>query len=164
MSGHIILNGVNINYIIDSIDVKYGLNHSTSPYIGQLGSTTSFISMNSRVITCKSICTNTETDNNGNPRIGAYISLAGEFAQTPTVLTSQSTSNSDGNYIITGFDYVEDTTGNYEISWEFTEVEQYNVTSKTFRVWNKSKKGGKKTAKKHLSSTYKNLLKKDTKK
>ena len=70
--------------------------------------------------------------------------------------------------MLTGFDYTEDTNGNYIIDWEFQEVIKFNVTSKTFRVWgkavsstNKKKKTTTKTSntQNKLSSNIKLLLK-----
>ena len=67
---------------------------------------------------------------------------------------------------MTGFDYTEDTQGNFICDWEFTEVMKFNVTAKTFRVWgkatsstNKTKKATTKTAKNSLNSNVKYLLK-----
>ena len=45
-----------------------------------------------------------------------------------------------GNYLITGFEVVEDTGNNFTISWELTEVNPFNFTSNSFQVWGSAKK------------------------
>lgn len=169
MAGHIVFHGLNINRIIDDIKVTSKTNHTTNAYLGGTGSDTNYVSSNGRVITCKSLCTNDETawQKEGH-RISEYIELAKTYSKKSAVLTSSSTSNIDGNYIITNFDFTEDTNHNYIIDWEFTEVTKFNATEKTFRVWGKAvsstttaKKTTTKTSSssKNLSSNVKYLLK-----
>ena len=166
MAGHIVFAGWNINYIINEISVANKMSHNTSEYIGQSGSRTNFISSQGRVITFSNICKRTEDNTSKGHRINAYKFLAETYSKTPKVLTSPSQSNLNGNYIVTGFDYTEDTQGNFICDWEFTEVIKFNVTKKTFRVWgkatsssNKKKKTTSKTAKNSLNSNVKYLLK-----
>lgn len=168
MAGHIVFAGMNINNIINEINVNKPQNHNTSSYVGADGSTTSYVSSEGRTLTFKSICTSEEESPHGRGhRINDYKYLAENFNKTPKVLTSPSTSNINGNYIITKFDYTEDTGGNYNIDWEFKEVIKFNVVSKTFRVWgksvssaNKNKKTTTKTSNtSNLNSNTKYLLK-----
>lgn len=161
MGGYVVFHGLNINFIIDEINVKTKKSHNTSPYIGSSGSTTSYISSEGRVLSFKSLCQKDEVSwqNNEDHRINEYILLANTFDKKPAVLTSPSKSNINGNYIITGFSYTEDTTHTYIIDWEFTEVIPFNVVQKTFRVWGKSistsssSSSTKKTTTKKVSST-----------
>ena len=167
MDAQIVFAGMNINYITKEIKVSNPMSHHTSEYIGQSGSTTEYVSSQGRVLTFSSICKfNEESPHGRGHRINDYIWIADNFNKTPKVLTSPSQSNLNGNYICTGFDYKEDTQGNYTIDWEFTEVLKFNVTSKTFRVWGKAtssakkkKKTTTKTAKNNLNSNVKYLLK-----
>lgn len=167
MDAQIVFAGMNINYITKEIKVSNPMSHHTSEYIGQSGSTTEYVSSQGRVLTFSSICKfNEESPHNRGHRINDYKYIAENFSKVAKVLTSPSQSNLNGNYICTGFDYKEDTQGNYTIDWEFTEVLKFNVTSKTFRVWgkatssaNKTKKTTTKTAKNNLSSNVKYLLK-----
>ncbi len=167
MGGFIVFAGMNINYIIEEIQVKTPQDFSTSPYIGQSGSTTNFVSSSGRVLTFKNICKYDErSPHDRGHRINDYKYLADNFNKNSKVLTSPSESQINGNYIITGFDYREDTKGNFICEWEFTEVVKFNVTSKTFRVWGKSikntqksKKKVTKTAKNSLNTNVKYLLK-----
>lgn len=143
--GFINFHNVGIRYIIDSFEVKKPQNHTTSPFVGRNSSTTKFVSSDGRVISFKSLCLADETGSYKGKkirRIRLYRYLANVFNQRPAVLTSLSKSDIDGNYILTGFDYKEDTSGNFEINWEFTEVIKFNVTQKTFRVWNKAQLTG----------------------
>lgn len=168
MKGHIVFNGVNIDYIITEIKVSIPQNHNTSAYVGMMGSTTSYISTLGRVLTFQSICpADAQSRHNLTHRINDYRLIAKKYNKTPKVLTSPSKSRLNGNYIITKFDYTEDTKGNYIIDWEFTEVRKFNVTQKTFRVWGKSISSSstqKKVTKKssagdNVSSNVKFLLK-----
>lgn len=168
MEAQIVFNGVNIHYIINEIKIEKPQQHNTSPYIGTKGSTTNYVSSNGRVITFKSLCKHDEMSfHNRGHRINDYIHLADNYNKTPKVLTSPSKSKLNGNYICTGFEYTEDTKGNYIIDWEFTEVIKFNVTKKTFRVWGKSvsssnkakKTTTKKSSSSNISSNVKYLLK-----
>ena len=168
MAGHIVFAGMNINNIVNEINVNKHKNHNTSSYVGADGSTTNYVSSEGRTLSFKSICTSEEESPHGRGhRINDYKYLAENFNKTPKVLTSPSTSNINGNYIITKFDYTEDTGGNYNIDWEFKEVIKFNVVSKTFRVWgksvssaNKNKKTTTKTSNtSNLNSNTKYLLK-----
>ena len=158
MGGHIVFGGMNINYIINEIQVKNPQDFSTSPYIGQNGSTTSFVSSSGRILTFKNICKYDEKSPHGRGhRINDYKYIAKNFNKKSKVVTSPSKSKINGNYIITGFDYTEDTKGNFICDWELTEVIKFNVTSKTFRVWGKSLKNTKKSKKKVTKSTKNSL-------
>lgn len=168
MAGHIVFAGMNINNIIKEINVNKPQNHNTSSYVGADGSTTNYVSSEGRTLTFKSICTSEEESPHGRGhRINDYKYLAENFNKTPKVLTSPSTSNINGNYIITDFNYTEDTGGNYNIDWEFKEVIKFNVVSKTFRVWGKSVSSANNTKKtttktsntSNLNSNTKYLLK-----
>ncbi len=168
MASHIVFAGWNINYIISEIKVSNPMSHNTSEYIGQDGSTTNYTSSQGRVITFSNICKRSENNTSKGHRINAYKYLAKNFSKKAKVLTSPSQSKINGNYIVTGFDYTEDTQGNFICDWEFTEVMKFNVTRKTFRVWGKatssSNKQKKTTTKKsssktNLSSNVKYLLK-----
>ena len=165
----IVFAGYNINYIINEVKVNNQKDFNTSPYLGKTGSMTNFVSSNGRVLSFKSLCKwDEQSSHNRGHRINDYKYVAENFSKTPKVLTSPSQSKLNGNYLCTGFDYTEDTQGNYEIDWEFTEVMKFNVTKKTFRVWGKavssSNKAKKTTAKKstnknNLNSNIKYLLK-----
>lgn len=165
--GFISYHNVDIKYIVESFDVKKPQNHTTSPFVGRNSSTTKFVSSDGRIITFRSLCLNDELANyKGHriPRIRLYKHLANTYNQKPTVLSSLSLSDIDGNYILTGFDYKEDTSGNFEINWEFTEVAKFNRTQKTFRVWNKAQltsknKNKNKTKTLKVDSNTKKLLK-----
>ena len=166
---HIVFNGVKINYIINEIQIRVNQDFNTSPFVGTTGSTTDYVSKSGRVLSFSSICKYDEQSTQGRGhRINDYEYLADNYNKTSKVLTSPSQSNLNGNYLCTGFDYTEDTMGNYNINWEFTEVMKFNVTNKTFRVWgksvssaNKKKKTTTKTsnAENKLSSNIKLLLK-----
>jgi len=164
---HIQWHGMNIMYILDNIQVSRDEDYNTSSYVGGFGSTTNHISSSGRVISFKSLCLHDEPSRHNRPhRINDYITLAENYKGMVKVLTSPSISNIDGNYMMTGFDYTENTMGDYEISWEFTEVLKFNVTNTTFRVWGKAvtkkstnKKTTKKTATSNLNSNLKYLLK-----
>lgn len=167
MASHIVFAGMNINYITNEIKVSNPMSHNTSEYIGQSGSVTNYVSSQGKVLTFSSICKfDEESPHNRGHRINDYKYLAKAYSETPKVLTSPSQSDLNGNYIVTGFDYTEDTQGNFICDWEFTEVMKFNVTAKTFRVWgkatsssNKTKKATTKTAKNSLNSNVKYLLK-----
>lgn len=167
MSAMIIFQKTHINYIIDEIQVKHPMSHTTNDYLGATASNTNFISNSGRIISFQSICKRDETSANKNKwRINVYRKLAEDYQKKAGALTSPSKSHLNGNYILTSFDYVEDTSNNYLINWEFTEVKKFNVTSKTFRVWGKT--ATKSTTKKtttnkkagvNLPSNLKKLLK-----
>ena len=153
----IVFGGTNINYIINEVKVDNHSDFNTSPYLGKTGSTTNFVSTNGRVLSFKSLCKwDEQSAHSRGHRINDYKYIADLGKQSPKVLTSPSQSNLNGNYLCTGFDYTEDTQGNFEIDWELTEVIKFNVTSKTFRVWGKStsssNKAKKTTTKKSTSS------------
>ena len=139
MTAQIVFNGMNINYIIEEIKVDNPQGHNTSPYIGSVGSRTDYASSEGRVLSFKNLCRVDEESPHGRGhRINDYIWLAKNYNQKEAVLTSPSDSNLDGNYILTKFDYTEDTGGNFVCEWELKEQIPFNVTSKTFRVWGKS--------------------------
>ena len=123
MKAHIVFAGMNINYIINEIQVTKPYEHNTSNYIGSAGSKTSFVSSGGREISFKSLCKHNEksTKNRGH-RIRDYKALVNNYTRKSGVLTSPSKSHINGNYIITKFDYTEDTQGNYIIDWGFKEV------------------------------------------
>ena len=175
MENHIVFENTPILNIIDEISIKATRNYNNSPYVGSNGSDTSFISQLGRVLSFKSIVPAYEVDfsedENGEisvkedspPRI--YQVLAEQYKKETGVLTSESNLDLNGNYLITGFDIVEDTGGNFTITWELTEVNPFNFTKQTFQVWGsakktkpKSKKNSKKSGGK-LNSTTKSLLK-----
>lgn len=152
MSGHIVYNGMNIDYIINEIGIDKKRQYNTSPYLGSDGSTTNYVSQDGRVLTFKSLCPALEESrHNRGHRINDYLYIAETGKVKAKVLTSQSESNIDGNYLCTKMDYTEDTGGNYVIEWEFVEDVPFNVTAKTFRVWGKT-----------TSSSSKNTSKKKT--
>lgn len=168
MVGYIVFGGMNINYILDEINVDKDQEFNTSPYIGQEGSSTNFVSSSGRTISFKSLCKRDEISPHGRGhRINDYIYLSKTYNKKDRVLTSSSKSNLKGNYICTGFNYSEDTNGNYIIQWEFKEVIKFNTTKKTFRVWGKSVSSSNKTKKtttknsgaNNLSTNVKYLLK-----
>ena len=160
MDAHIIFANIPINYITDSFSVDKTRTHRTSPYVGSRGSNTSYVSTTGRVISFKSLCLRDETGTGNIPRIQEYIALSETYDEKEAVLTSKSESQINGNYILTDFKYSEDTTGNFTIDWEFTEQVPFNVTEKTFRVWNKSKvKGTSNSKSKGLDANTKKLLK-----
>ena len=168
MSGYIVFAGMNINNIINEIKINKPQNHNTSAYVGSEGSNTNYISSSGKEITFSSICTfEEESPHSRGHRINDYIYLAKNFNKTPKVLTSPSKSNINGNYILTKFDYTEDTQGNYNIDWEFKEVIKFNVVKQTFRVWGKSVSSSSKNKKtttktsntNNLNSNIKYLLK-----
>ena len=139
MAGFIVFAGMNINYIANEINVNKPYEHNTSNYIGAAGSKTNFVSSGGRVISFKSLCaSDEESAHNRGHRIKDYKALVNKYTRKSAVLTSPSKSNINGNYIITKFDYTEDTGGNYTIDWEFKEVKKFNVIKKTFRVWGKA--------------------------
>lgn len=160
-------NGMNIMNILDNVQISREEDYKTSSYVGDIGSTTNHISSSGRVISFKSLCLNYEQSRHNRPhRINDYIYLSENYKGKVKVLTSPSISNIDGNYMMTGFEYTENTMGDYEISWEFTEVLKFNVTNTTFRVWGKAvtktsttKKTTTKTAASNLNSNLKYLLK-----
>ena len=170
MDAKIVFAGVGINYITDSLSVKVNQNHRNSAIVGQDGSDISFVSSDARVISFKSICLKDErTDDGVNPRIQKYVELSRTYNKIDAKLIIDDTNapDAEGQYYLTGFDYTEDTMGNFDIDWEFTQAVQFNVTQKTFNVWNKAqaKKNAKAKMAKQLSggtnlnSNTKKLLK-----
>lgn len=168
MAGYIVFGGMNINYILDEINVDKDQEFNTSPYIGQEGSATNHVSSSGRTISFKSLCKKDEKSPHGRGhRINDYIYLSKTYNKKDRVLTSPSESNLKGNYVCTGFNYSEDTAGNYIIDWKFQEVIKFNVTKKTFKVWGKSvssankqkKTTTKKSGANNLSTNIKYLLK-----
>lgn len=168
MAGYVTFAGISIDYILNEINVDRDHEYNNSPYVGQVGSTTNYVSSSGRTISFKSLCKKDEKSKHGREhRINDYIYLAETFDKKAKVLTSSSKSNLKGNYICTGFSYAEDTGGNYIIDWEFQEVIKFNKTKKTFRVWGKSVSSSKKAKKtkskksggNNLSSNVKYLLK-----
>ena len=165
---HITFAGYPIDFIINEISVSNDREHNTSNFIGSKGSTTNYISSSSRILSFSSLCKHDEKSKKGlGHRINDYKWLSQAYNNTAKVLTSPSQSKLKGNYLCTNFNYTEDTTGNYVIDWEFREVEKFNATRKTFRVWGKavssSNKAKKTTAKtsgaNNLNSNVKLLLK-----
>lgn len=171
MAGHIIFENTPITNIIGEISIKSEREYNTSPYIGGTGSNTNFISELGKVLTFKSICPYYELESNTISPITTFRNLASKYKNKTGVLTSTSYVDLKGNYMITGFNIVEDTGHNFTIEWEFTEVIPFNSVKKTFRVWGsaakstastKQKTTAKKTTKtsgSKLSSTTKKLLK-----
>lgn len=154
MTGHIVFNGVSIDNIIDEIEITKERTYNTSAYVGTTGSTTMYVSETSRVITCQSICPFYEESVNGDGhRIDDYRSLEEEFRAKTGVLTTSSNLELKGNYLITKFDVVEDTGGNFRISWEFQEVVPFNLTRRTFRVWGSSNTSSSSTSSSSSSSS-----------
>ncbi len=164
MAGYIVFAGMNINNIANEIKINKPTNHNTSSYAGGIGSTTNYVSSEGRTLTFTSICTADEqSTNNRGHRINDYKSLYERYYNTPKVLTSPSKSNINGNYMLTGFDYTEDTGGNYTIDWEFKEVIKFNTVKKTFRVWGKSVSSSNKTKKTTTKTSNTNSLNSNTK-
>ena len=166
---HIVFGGMYLSNIIEDINIKTNQAFHTSPYVGGEGSDTSLVSRDAKTLSFKSICKHDQESPHGRGhRINDYIHLAKTYNKISAVLTSESTSNIDGNYICTKMDYTEDTAGNYIIDWEFQEIIKFNVTKTTFRVWGKAvtknsnqnttKKTVTKTATNNLSSNVKYLL------
>lgn len=136
MQGHIVIDGLNINRIIDEIKVSTDLAYSESPYVGAKGSQVEYVSETGRVITCSNLCAfYEESCHEREHRIDDYRYQAEINKTKPAVLTSKSHLDLKGNYLVTGFNVTEDTMGNFIIDWEFTEVMKFNTTKQTFRVW-----------------------------
>jgi hypothetical protein len=132
----LVLGGMNINAIEDSIKEVKDMQHSTNVHVGVKASDTTFISESGRKLTFKSIVHALETSAHGREhRIQDYQYLADSVKKTPAFLVSNSYAKYNGKYIITKFDETEDSGGNFEIEWELQEVIAAPVTSKTFRVW-----------------------------
>ena len=168
MNGYIVFAGVNIHNIANEIKINKPQTHNTNAYVGGDGSNTNYVSSEGKTLTFTSICLyDEESYHNRGHRINDYKYLAENYNKKPKVLTSPSKSNINGNYICTGFDYTEDTKGNYNIDWEFKEVTKFNVVKKSFRVWGKSVSSSNKTKKtttktsntNNLNSNIKYLLK-----
>lgn len=135
----LMLNGVSIDAIEDSISETNDMTHSTNVHVGVKASDTTFISEAGRKLTFKSIVHALETSSSGNEhRIQDYQDLADTVKKTAAYLVSNSYAKYNGKYIITKFDKEEDSGGNFEISWELQEIITTSVTSKTFRVWGKA--------------------------
>ena len=171
MAGHITFENIPITNIIDDISIKSARDYTTSPYVGGVGSNTSFVSELGRVISFKSICPSyEELEDNGEvktePPITTFKNLSENYRDKTGVLTSTSHVDLKGNYLCTDFEITEDTGNNFTIKWEFTEVLPFNTVKQTFRVWgsasNTSKKQKKtaKTSGTKLNKSSKTLLKK----
>ena len=160
---HLSIAGVPITYIVDNIDVKKTQNHTNTPYVGQDGSKIDFVSSDAKVLSFKNICKEGELNTGSNGlKINQYINLSKKYNKKETDVTSNSVAAIAGKYKITAFDYVENISGDFEITWELTEVVKFNVTKKTFKVWNKKKAHDTAAAKmssSKLSSSDKKLLK-----
>ena len=126
MAGHIIFENTPITNIIGEISIKSEREYNTSPYIGGTGSNTNFISELGKVLTFKSICPYYELESNTTSPITTFRNLASKYKNKTGVLTSTSYVDLKGNYMITGFNIVEDTGHNFTIEWEFTEVIPFN--------------------------------------
>ena len=163
MAGHIVFENTSITNIISEITIKTSKDFNTSPYVGGTGSNTNYVSELGRVISFKSLCPSYEETTDETP-IVTFKKLSDTYKNKTGVLTSNSHLDLKGNYLITGFDVVEDTGNNFTISWEFTEVIPFNVTKQTFRVWgsapkNKKKKTKTKTSGNKINKQSKKLLK-----
>ncbi|OEC87896.1 MULTISPECIES: peptidoglycan-binding domain-containing protein [Methanobacterium] len=135
----LLLNGMDINAIDESIKEVKDMQHSTNVHIGVTASDTTFISEAGRKLTFKSIVHALETSSHGKEhRIQDYQAMADIVKKTPKFLVSNSYAKYNGKYIITKFDKEEDSGGNFEIDWELQEVIPAPVTAKTFRVWGKA--------------------------
>ena len=157
----LILNGMYINAIEDSIKEVNDMQHSTNVHVGVKASDTKFISESGRKLTFKSVVHALESSAHGKEhRIQDYQAMSDIVKKTPAFLTSNSYAQYNGKYIITKFDVTEDSGGNFEIDWELQEVITAPVTSKTFRVWgNAPSNSSSSTAKKvTVSSNTQYLL------
>ena len=164
MAGHIVFENVAITHIINDISIKQSRDYNTNPFVGGTGSDTNFVSELGRVISFKSICPYRDAlEDDGSvktePPITVFKNLSETYKQKTGVLTSTSHYDLKGNYLITGFDIVEDTGSNFTIDWEFTEVNIFNTVKKKFNVWGSAPKRKSKNNSKEISKTTKTLLK-----
>ena len=60
MDAHVTFADVPINYITDSFSVSKTQNHRTSPYVGDKGANTSYVSSTGKIISFKSMCLSDE--------------------------------------------------------------------------------------------------------
>lgn len=157
----IILGGMYINAIEDSIKEVNDMTHSTNAHVGVHASDTTFITQYGRKLSFKSIVHALESSGHGREhRIQDYQSLFDIHKKTAAYLVSNSYAQYNGKYLITKFDKEEDGGGNFVIDWELQEVITAPVTAKTFRVWgNAPSTSSTTTAKKvTVSSNTKTLL------
>lgn len=135
----IILDGIEINAIEDSIKQVNDMEHSTHVHTGEFASDTSFINQSGRRLTFKSVVHAIESSLNGQDhRIQDYKDLFDKCKKEASYLVSNSYAQYNGKYMITKFDIEEENGGSFVIDWELQEVITAPVTSQTFRVWNKS--------------------------
>ena len=128
-----------LNAIEDSIKQVNDMDHSTNVHVGVNASDTTFISQSGRKLSFKSVVHALESSSKGREhRIQDHQVLFDMYKKTPAYLISNSYAKYNGKYIITKFDYEEDSGGNFTIDWELQEVITAPVTSKTFRVWGKA--------------------------
>ena len=151
-NNYVVFENIPILNIIDEINVKYTREYNTSPYIGEIGSSTNFVSELGKIISFKSILPKySESDYS----IEDYRNLSVEYKNKTGVLTSTSNLDLKGNYLCTNFEVTEDTGNNFTISWEFTEVMGFNRIKKSFRVWGSAKTATQPSTKKPSSTTTK---------
>lgn len=135
----IVLGGMDINAIEESIKEVNAMEHSTNPHIGVNASDTVFITQYGRKLSFKSVVHEIESSNSGREhRIQDYQNLFNTHKKTAAYLVSNSHAEYNGKYIITKFDKEEEAGGSFVIDWELQEVITAPVTSKTFRVWGKA--------------------------
>jgi len=135
----VILDGILINAIEDSIKQVNAMQHSTNVHTGEYASDTSFINQAGRKLTFKSVAHAIESSLNGQGhKIQDYKDLFDKCKKEATYLVSNSYAQYNGKYMITKFDIEEENGGSFVIDWELQEVITANITSQTFRVWNKS--------------------------
>lgn len=135
----LILGGMHIDAIENSIKENKDMEHSTHTHIGFKASDTKFIGEDGRKLTFKSIVHALESSQEGNDhRIQDYKNLSDVAKKTPSFLVSNSYAKYNGKYVITKFDVEEDSGGTFNIDWELQEVITAPVTMQTFRVWGKA--------------------------
>jgi len=135
----IMLGGMEIDAIEESIKEVNAMEHSTNPHIGVNASDTEFITQTGRKLSFKSVVHEIESSNSGREhKIQDYQNLFDTHKKTPAYLVSNSYAEYNGKYIITKFDKEEEAGGSFVIDWELQEVITAPVTSKTFRVWGKA--------------------------
>lgn len=135
----VILDGIVINAIEDSIKQVNDMQHSTNVHTGEYASDTSFINQAGRKLTFKSVVHAIESSTNGQEhKIQDYNDLFDKCKKEAAYLVSNSYAQYNGKYMITKFDIEEENGGSFVIDWELQEVITANITSQTFRVWNKS--------------------------
>ena len=135
----IVLGGMEIDAIEESIKEVNAMEHSTNPHIGVNASDTEFITQYGRKLSFKSVVHEIESSNSGQGhRIQDYQNLFDIHKKTSAYLVSNSHASYNGKYIITKFDKEEEAGGSFVIDWELQEIITAPVTSKTFRVWGKA--------------------------